>query len=68
MALPLLEDLVGWVLDSGRARLFVVDGSKALRKAVGKVFGSASLVQRCRNHKMRYRAAYHIWTDAARIP
>ena len=40
-------------LDPGRARLFVLDGSKALRKAVGQVFGSACLVQRCRNHKMR---------------
>ena len=29
-----------------RARLFVLDGSKALRKAVGQVFGSACLVQR----------------------
>ncbi len=38
---------------SGRGRLFVLDGSKALRKAVGRVFGSACLVQRCRNHKMR---------------
>ena len=37
----------------GRARLFVLDGSKALRAAVGRVFGSACLVQRGRNHKMR---------------
>ena len=36
-----------------RARLFVIDGSKALRKAVGQVFGKACRVQRCRNHKMR---------------
>ena len=53
VALGLLEGLVERGLDPGRARLFVLDGSKALRKAVGQVFGSACLVQRCRNHKMR---------------
>ena len=53
VALGLLENLVERGLDPGRARLFVLDGSKALRKAVGQVFGSACLVQRCRNHKMR---------------
>ena len=47
-----LDDRDGRGLDPGRARLFVLDGSKALRKAVGQVFGSACLVQR-RNHKMR---------------
>lgn len=31
----------------------MIDGSKALRKAVGQVFGKACRVQRCRNHKMR---------------
>ncbi|MCE2455943.1 MAG: hypothetical protein J4G12_09045 [Gemmatimonadetes bacterium] len=41
------------ILDPGRARLFVLDGSKALSKAVGQVFGSSCLVERCRNHKMR---------------
>ena len=53
VALALLESLVERGLDPGRARLFVLDGSKALHKAVGQVFGSACLVQRCRNHKMR---------------
>ena len=53
IALGLLESLVERGLDPGRARLFVLDGSKALRAAVGQVFGSACLVQRCRNHKMR---------------
>ena len=53
VALGLLERLVERGLDPGRARLLVLDGSKALRKAVGQVFGSACLVQRCRNHKMR---------------
>ena len=53
VALGLLESLVERGLDPGRPRLFVLDGSKALRAAVGQVFGSAGLVQRCRNQKMR---------------
>ncbi|MDE2764752.1 MAG: transposase [Gemmatimonadota bacterium] len=52
VALALLEELVERGLDPARARLFVIDGSKALRKAVGQVFGDACRVQRCRNHKM----------------
>ncbi len=36
-----------------RRRLFVIDGSKALRKAIDQVYGSGNPVQRCRNHKMR---------------
>ena len=53
VALGLLGSPVERGLDPGRARLFVRDGSKALRAAVGQVFGSACLVQRGRNHKMR---------------
>ena len=34
-------------------RLFVIDGSKALRKAIEKVFGQRHPIQRCRNHKLR---------------
>lgn len=33
--------------------LVVIDGAKALRKAVGEVFGTNALVQRCRIHKRR---------------
>jgi putative transposase len=33
--------------------LFVLDGSKALRSAVAKKFGSDVLVQRCQQHKRR---------------
>ncbi len=49
----LLEDLVERGLDPKRRRLFVIDGSKALRKAIGQVFGGSHPVQRCRNHKLR---------------
>jgi len=48
----LLEDLVARGLNPARRRLFVIDGSKALRKAIDQVFGSQP-VQRCRNHKLR---------------
>ena len=40
VALGLLESLVERGLDPGRARLFVLDGSKALRKAVGQASGA----------------------------
>jgi transposase-like protein len=40
-------------LEAGRRRLFVIDGSKALRKAIDEVFGTKNPIQRCRNHKIR---------------
>ena len=49
----LLQDLVERGMDPGRRRLFVIDGSKALRKAIDKVFGQRHPIQRCRNHKLR---------------
>ena len=49
----LLEDLVARGLDPKRRRLFVIDGSKALRAAIDRVFGQRVAVQRCRNHKLR---------------
>jgi transposase-like protein len=49
----LLEDLVARGLDSERKILVVIDGAKALRKAVHLVLGENGLVQRCRIHKER---------------
>lgn len=49
----LLEDLVARGLDPKGRRLFVSDGSKALRAAIDRVFGERVAVQRCRNHKLR---------------
>ena len=49
----LLEDLVERGVTSDRRRLFVIDGSKALRKAIDAVFGQENPVQRCRNHKRK---------------
>ena len=53
VTISLLEDLVTRGLRADRRRLFVIDGAQALRKAIGQVFGSSHLVQRCRNHKLR---------------
>jgi len=49
----LLEQLVARGVDPKAKRLFVIDGAKALRAAIHKVFGSQHPVQRCRNHKIR---------------
>ncbi|MDM8007057.1 MAG: IS256 family transposase [Phycisphaerae bacterium] len=49
----LLTDIVSRGLDPGRRRLFVIDGSKALRRAIDEVFGDQNPIQRCRNHKIR---------------
>jgi putative transposase len=49
----LLEDLVARGVKPGRRRLFVIDGSKALRAAIDAVYGKANPVQRCRSHKVR---------------
>jgi len=54
----LLADLVERGLDPKRRRLFVIDGSKALRKAIHQVFGAKNPVQRCRNHKIRNVLSY----------
>jgi putative transposase len=48
----LLEDLVSRGVEPRRKRLFVIDGSKALRAAIDCVFGDKNPVQRCRKHKV----------------
>jgi transposase-like protein len=49
----LLSDLVDRGLDADRARLWVIDGGKALRRAIVDCFGALALVQRCQEHKRR---------------
>ena len=49
----LLADLVDRGLDPSQAILFVIDGGKALRKAIRDVFGTHALVHRCQRHKER---------------
>ena len=54
----LLEELVERGVTPGRKRLFVIDGSKALRKAIGEVYGASNPVQRCQAHKRRNVLGY----------
>jgi transposase-like protein len=49
----LLRDLVERGLDPERARLFVIDGAKALSSAITSVFGSLGAIHRCQIHKER---------------
>jgi transposase-like protein len=49
----LLANLQSRGLRTDRSVLVILDGSKALRKAVRATFGDAALVQRCQVHKMR---------------
>ena len=49
----LLEDIARRGLNTGKDYLFVLDGSKALRSAVSKMFGANVTVQRCQQHKRR---------------
>jgi len=53
VARALLSDLVDRGLDPEQGILFVIDGSKALAKAIRDVFGTAAPIQRCIRHKER---------------
>jgi len=47
----LLADLAERGLPTERALLFIIDGAKALHKAITDTFGTRALIQRCREHK-----------------
>jgi transposase-like protein len=49
----LLSGLIERGLNAERARLFVIDGGKGIRRAIRDVFGVWALVQRCQVHKLR---------------
>jgi putative transposase len=49
----LLADLQSRGLRTDRSVLIILDGSKALHKAVTQTFGSAALIHRCHVHKLR---------------
>ena len=49
----LLDNLIGRGLDPNVCRLFIVDGSKALIKAIRRTFGRHTPIQRCQVHKAR---------------
>jgi len=67
VAAALLADLVDRGLKSDRRRLFVIDGAKALRKAIDTVFGADVPVQRCRNHKIRNVESHLPRDERARV-
>lgn len=65
-ALWALTDLVEWGLHVEKGLLVVIDGSKALRRAVRDVLGDQVAVQRCQVHKLRnvldhLPAERHLW-------
>ena len=53
VAKALLRGLLDRGLSQQQARLFVIDGAKALRAAIRKIFGGLGVVQRCQLHKRR---------------
>jgi putative transposase len=58
--------LSAWVergLDADRLRPWVIDGGKALRKAIIQTFGQRALIQRCQEHQ-RGSVLEHLLEDA----
>jgi transposase-like protein len=49
----LLGELQERGLDFTAPRLYIIDGSKAIRKAIGNYAGDAGFIQRCQVHKIR---------------
>ncbi|MGI8874658.1 MAG: transposase [Egibacteraceae bacterium] len=50
VATRLVADLADRGLDAAQGILFVVDGGKAIDKAIRAVYGGKALIQRCRRH------------------
>ena len=53
VAQALLDNLVERGLDPKVCRLFIIDGAKALSKAIRQTFGRHTPIQRCQVHKAR---------------
>ncbi|MDR3485680.1 MAG: transposase [Bradyrhizobium sp.] len=49
----LIDNMVGRGLDPAVCRLFIIDGSRALAKAIYNSFGRSAPIQRCQVHKAR---------------
>jgi transposase-like protein len=49
----LIDNLIERGLDPQLCRLFIVDGAKALSKAIRRTFGAGTPIQRCQIHKAR---------------
>ena len=53
VAQALIDDLIARGLDPAVPRLFIIDGSKALSRAIRRSFGRHTAIQRCQIHKAR---------------
>jgi transposase-like protein len=53
VAQALIDNLIERGLDPTVCRLFIVDGAKALSKAIRRTFGAHTPIQRCQIHKAR---------------
>jgi len=53
VAQALIDDLIERGLDPAVSRLFIIDGSKALSRAIRRSFGRHTAIQRCQVHKAR---------------
>jgi putative transposase len=49
----LISDLIERGFEADTPRLWVIDGGKALRRAIVELFGASALVHRCQEHKRR---------------
>jgi transposase-like protein len=66
----LLDDLVKRGLDPSVPRLFIIDGAKALSKAIRRTFGRDTPIQRCQVHKARNivdRLPKHLHASTRRV-
>jgi putative transposase len=65
----LLDNLIERGLDPKVYRLFIIDGSKALRKAIRQTLGKHTPIQRCQVHKGRNileRLSKHLYASVWR--
>lgn len=53
MVKDLLDSLVKRGIDASRQRLFIIEGSQAIRSVIEEVYGDQGPVQRCRAHQVR---------------
>lgn len=67
VAKGLLDDLISRGLDPSCPRLYIIDGGKALHKAITDTFGTLALIQRCQVHKKRNVLSYLPESEQANV-
>jgi len=63
----MFADLIERGLDPAEPRVYVLDGGKALHKAVKDVFGKKAVIQRCQVHKKRNVLSYLPESEQANV-